>query len=181
MLRQGGAYAGDQWCRRGGGGGWSPSCYGLFTNLNRKCSLIHAAVFQVAGGTTGAETPPPPSLLKPRASCLLIPPPPAPVVYATPMYTIITVPTPTVAWTRAWLARNTYNCRHTHAHATCAEIGNSGPIERIRLEKKSWRTSREPDVLKLANVTTKPFLIWPHYILYVIKLRTQLLRSLRLL
>ena len=29
--------------------------------------------------------------------------------YPPPLYTIITVPTPTVAWTRAWLARNTYN------------------------------------------------------------------------
>ena len=29
--------------------------------------------------------------------------PPPPFVKATPMYTIITVPTPTVAWTRAWL------------------------------------------------------------------------------
>ena len=36
-------------------------------------------------------------------------------------------------------------------------------------------------MLKLANVTTNPCLIWPHYILYVIKLRAKLLRSLRLL
>ena len=36
-------------------------------------------------------------------------------------------------------------------------------------------------VLKLANVTTNPCLMWPHYISYVIKLHTQLLRSLRLL
>ena len=36
-------------------------------------------------------------------------------------------------------------------------------------------------VLKLAKVTTNPCLMWPHYILYVIELRTKLLRSLRLL
>ena len=54
------------------------------------------------------------------------------------MYTIIMVPSPTVAWTRAWLARNTYNCRHTRAQATCAEIGNSGPMGCIRLKKKKF-------------------------------------------
>ena len=36
-------------------------------------------------------------------------------------------------------------------------------------------------VLKLANVTTNPCLMWPHDISYIIKLRTQVLRSLRLL
>ena len=38
-----------------------------------------------------------------------------------------------------------------------------------------------PHVLKLANVTTNPCLMWPHYISYIIKLRTKLLRSLHLL
>ena len=42
-------------------------------------------------------------------------------------------------------------------------------------KKNSWH------VLKLANVTTNPCLMWPHYISYIIKLRTKLLRSLRLL
>ena len=48
-------------------------------------------------------------------------------------------------------------------------------------KKNSLRTSRGPRVLKLANVTTNPCLMWPHYISYVIKLRTKSLRSLRLL
>ena len=39
--------------------------------------------------------------------------PPPPFVIATPKYGINTVPTPTVAITRAWLAHNTYNYRHT--------------------------------------------------------------------
>ena len=60
------------------------------------------------------------------------PNPPPTLVQATPMYTIITVPTPTAAWTRAWLAHNTYNCRHTRAQARCAEMGNSGCIRRKR-------------------------------------------------
>ena len=49
--------------------------------------------------------------------------------------------------------------------------------------KKSnfWCTGREPHVPKLANVTRNPCLMWPHYILYVIELHTQLLRSLSLL
>ena len=47
-------------------------------------------------------------------------------------------------------------------------------------KKNSWCTSRGPHVLKLANVTTNPCLMWPHYISYVIKLCTKLLRSLRL-
>ena len=49
------------------------------------------------------------------------------------------------------------------------------------LKKNSWCTSRGPHVLKLANVTTNPCLMWPHYISYIIKLCTKLLRSLRLL
>ena len=40
-------------------------------------------------------------------------PPPPPFVIATPKYGINTVPTPTVAITRAWLAHNTYNYLHT--------------------------------------------------------------------
>ena len=48
-------------------------------------------------------------------------------------------------------------------------------------KKKSWCTSRGPHVLKLANVTTNPCLMWPQYILHFIKLRTQLLQSQRLL
>ena len=32
-------------------------------------------------------------------------------------------------------------------------------------------------MLKLATVTTNPCLMWPHYISYVIKLRTQSFRS----
>ena len=48
-------------------------------------------------------------------------------------------------------------------------------------KQKSWCTSRGPHVRKLANVTTNPCLMWPHYISYVIQLRAQLLRSLRLL
>ena len=36
-----------------------------------------------------------------------------PLVIATPKYRINTVPTPTVAITRAWFAHDTYNCRHT--------------------------------------------------------------------
>ena len=68
---------------------------------------------------------------------------------------------------------------HTRTQATCAEMGNSGPMGCIRLKKtNSWCTSRGPHVLKLANATTNP---WPHYISCEIKLRTQLLRSLRLL
>ena len=50
------------------------------------------------------------------------------------MYTIITVPVPAVAWPRARLAHNTYNCRHTRAQATCAEIGNSRTMGCIRLK-----------------------------------------------
>ena len=38
---------------------------------------------------------------------------PLPFVIATPRYGINTVPTPTVAITRAWLAHDTYNYRHT--------------------------------------------------------------------
>ena len=38
---------------------------------------------------------------------------PPPFVIATPKYGINTVPTPTVAITRAWLAHDTYNYRHT--------------------------------------------------------------------
>ena len=45
-------------------------------------------------------------------------------------------------------------------------------------KNNSWCTSRGPHVLKLANVTTNPCLMWPHYISYVIKLCTKLLRSL---
>ena len=37
------------------------------------------------------------------------------------------------------------------------------------------------DSMQMANVTTNPRLMWPHYISYVIKLHTQLLQSLRLL
>ena len=48
-------------------------------------------------------------------------------------------------------------------------------------KKNSWCTSRGPHVLKLANVTTNPCLMWPHYLSYVMKIHTQLLRSLRLL
>ena len=48
-------------------------------------------------------------------------------------------------------------------------------------QKKAWCTSRGSHVLKLANVMTNPCLMWPHYISYIIELRTQLLRSLRLL
>ena len=36
-------------------------------------------------------------------------------------------------------------------------------------------------MLKLANVTTNPCLMRPHYISYIIKVHTKLLRSLRLL
>ena len=50
-----------------------------------------------------------------------------------------------------------------------------------QMKKKSWCTSRGPHVLKLANVTTNPCLVWPHYVSYLIKLRTQLIRSIRLL
>ena len=46
-------------------------------------------------------------------------------------------------------------------------------------KRYSWCTSRGPHVLKLPNVTTNPCLMWPHYISYIIKLRTQLLRPLR--
>ena len=38
---------------------------------------------------------------------------PPPLVIATPKYGINTVPTPTVAITKAWLAHDTYNYRHT--------------------------------------------------------------------
>ena len=38
---------------------------------------------------------------------------PPPFVIATPKYGINTVPTPTVAITRAWLAHDTYNYQHT--------------------------------------------------------------------
>ena len=38
---------------------------------------------------------------------------PPPFVIATPKYGMNTVPTPTVAITRAWLAHDTYNYRHT--------------------------------------------------------------------
>ena len=48
-------------------------------------------------------------------------------------------------------------------------------------KKNSWCTSRGPHVLKLANVTTNPCLMWPHYISYVLKLRAKKLWSLRLL
>ena len=49
------------------------------------------------------------------------------------------------------------------------------------LKKNSWCTSRGLHVLKLVNVMTNPCLMWPHYISYIIKLCTKLLRSLRLL
>ena len=107
------------------------------------------------------------------------PPPPPCISYKT-----ITVPTPTVAWTRAWLARNTYNCRHTHAHMRRPHVLKwQFRTYGMHQTKKGnfWCTSRGPHVLKLANVTTNPCLMWPHYISYVIKLRTQFLRSLRLL
>ena len=93
-------------------------------------------------------------------------------------------PTPTVAWTRVWLGLRTTHTTaetHTRAQATCAEIGNSGPRGCTGLKKNSWCTSRGPHVLKLANVMTNPCLMRPHYISYVIKLRTQSLRSLCLL
>ena len=48
-------------------------------------------------------------------------------------------------------------------------------------KKNSWCTSTGPHVLRLANVTTNPCLMWLQYISYIIKLRTKLLRSLRLL
>ena len=48
-------------------------------------------------------------------------------------------------------------------------------------KNNSWCTSTGPHVLKLARLTTNSCLMWPHYISYVIKLRTQVLRSLRLL
>ena len=51
----------------------------------------------------------------------------------------------------------------------------------IRLKKKKILVHQQGAVLKLANVMTNPCLMWPHYISYVIKLRTQLLQSLRLL
>ena len=47
-------------------------------------------------------------------------------------------------------------------------------------KKKTWCTSRGPHVLKLANVTTKPCPMWPHYISYATKLRAKLFRSLHL-
>ena len=45
----------------------------------------------------------------------------------------------------------------------------------------AWCSSRGPHVRKLAIMMTNPCLMWPHYISYELKLRTQLLRSLRLL
>ena len=54
-------------------------------------------------------------------------------------------------------------------------------MHQTKKKKKSWCTSTGPHVLKLANVTTNPCLMWLHYISYIIKLCTQLLRSLRLL
>ena len=39
--------------------------------------------------------------------------PPPPFVTATPKHGIATIPTPIVAITRAWLAHDTYNYRHT--------------------------------------------------------------------
>ena len=47
-------------------------------------------------------------------------------------------------------------------------------------KRNSWCISRGPHVLKLHNVTTNPCPMWPHYISNAIKLRTKLLRSLRL-
>ena len=57
---------------------------------------------------------------------------PVPHFPVTPPPTPNPPPTPTAAWTRAWLAHNTYICQHTRAQATCAEIGNSGPMGCIR-------------------------------------------------
>ena len=66
-------------------------------------------------------------------------------------------------------------CRHTRAQATCAGSGNSGPTGCIKLETKNIPgvSAGGPHVLKLANVTTNPCLVWPHYILYVMKLCTK--------
>ena len=57
----------------------------------------------------------------------------------------------------------------------------NGPYGRgLRATRTTADThERRPRVLTLANVTTNPCLMWPHYILYVIKLRTQILWSLR--
>ena len=56
------------------------------------------------------------------------------------------------------------------------------------MHQKKKNLVHQQHVLKLANVTTNPCLMWPYthththtYISYVIKLRTKLLRSLRLL
>ena len=55
----------------------------------------------------------------------------------------------------------------THTvQATCAESGISRPMACVTFTKTFY-------VLKLANVTTNPCLMWPLYILYVIKLRTK--------
>ena len=54
-------------------------------------------------------------------------------------------------------------------------------MHQTKKEKNPRCTSRGPHVLKLANAKTNPCVLWSHYISYVIKLRSKLLRSLRLL
>ena len=50
---------------------------------------------------------------------------PPPFVIATPKYGINTVPMPTVAITRAWLAHDTYNYRHTRERMHGDRMKNS--------------------------------------------------------
>ena len=69
---------------------------------------------------------------------------------------------------------------HTRAQATCAEIGNSRPMGCIRLKKKFLVHQQGATCAEIGKCDDKP-MSYVAYISYVIKLRTQLLRSLRLL
>ena len=71
---------------------------------------------------------------------------------------------------------------HTCAgHMCCNWQFSTYGLHQTKKKKNSLCTSRGAHVLKLANVTTNPCLMWPHYISCITKLRTKLLRSLRLL
>ena len=96
------------------------------------------------------------------------------------MYTIITVPTSTVAWTRAWLAHNTYNnthvCRPHMLKLAIQDLWDASDLKKKLLVHQQGATCAE-----IGKCDDKPMSYVAHYISYVIKLRTKLLRSLRLL
>ena len=66
---------------------------------------------------------------------------PPPLVLATLKFQINTVPTPTVAWTRPWLAHDTYNYQHGEL---MQEMGISCTnIPKIRLCGFKWANTHK--------------------------------------